>query len=173
MVDQFEEANPDVTVEITSLPWGQAFEKLATMVQGGQIPDVVEMPDRWLSLYANNDQLVDLSPYMADWDEAEELTDRTVEFGSYVDNTPYMIPYGFYLRAHVLQQEAVRGGRARRAARDHGRLHGGIQGDQRARRRQDRLLPARRPGRRQRLHHDDGQHDGRRRLLRRGRATAR
>ena len=45
------------------------------MVQGGQIPDVVEMPDRWLSLYANNDQLVDLSPYMAEWDEAGELTD--------------------------------------------------------------------------------------------------
>ena len=99
MVDQFEAAHPDVTVEITSLPWGQAFEKLATMVQGGQIPDVVEMPDRWLSLYANNNQLVDLAPYMADWDEASELTERTVEFGSYVDDTPYMIPYGFYLRA--------------------------------------------------------------------------
>jgi multiple sugar transport system substrate-binding protein len=99
MVDRFEEAHPGVTVEITSLPWGQAFEKLATMVQGGQIPDVVEMPDRWLSLYANNDQLVDLAPYLADWDEADELTDRAVEFGSYVNDTPYMIPYGFYLRA--------------------------------------------------------------------------
>ena len=99
MVNQFEVAHPGVTVEITSLPWGQAFEKLATMVQGGQIPDVVEMPDRWLSLYANNDQLVDLSAYMADWGEADELNERTVEFGSYVNNTPYMIPYGFYLRA--------------------------------------------------------------------------
>ena len=74
MVDQFEAANPGVTVEITSLPWGQAFEKLATMVQGGQIPDVVEMPDRWLALYANNDQLVDLGPYMAGWDEAASST---------------------------------------------------------------------------------------------------
>ncbi|MEM7025558.1 MAG: sugar ABC transporter substrate-binding protein [Pseudomonadota bacterium] len=99
MVDQFQEANPDVKVEITSLPWGQAFEKLATMVQGGQIPDVVEMPDRWMSLYANNGQLEDLAPYMAKWDEAGDLTDRTVEFGSYVNDTPYMIPYGFYLRA--------------------------------------------------------------------------
>ena len=52
LVDQFEEANPGINVEITSLPWGQAFEKLATMVQGGQIPDVVEMPDRWMALYA-------------------------------------------------------------------------------------------------------------------------
>jgi len=65
----------------------------------GQIPDVVEMPDRWLSLYANNGQLEDLAPYMADWPEAADLTPRAVEFGSYVDDTPYMIPYGFYLRA--------------------------------------------------------------------------
>ena len=99
MVEKFEAANPEVTVEITSLPWGQAFEKLATMVQGGQIPDVVEMPDRWLALYANNDQLVDLGPYREGWDEGSELNARTVEFGSYVDDTMYMIPYGFYLRA--------------------------------------------------------------------------
>lgn len=99
MIGKFEAANPGVKVELTSLPWGQAFEKLATMVQGGQIPDVVEMPDRWLSLYANNDQLVDLSPHMQKWPEVGELTSRTVEMGSYVNNTPYMIPYGFYLRA--------------------------------------------------------------------------
>ena len=99
MVDQFEAAHQGVKVEITSLPWGQAFEKLATMVQGGQIPDVVEMPDRWLALYANNDQLVDLGPYMANWDEAATLNERTVRFGSIVDDTMYMVPYGFYLRA--------------------------------------------------------------------------
>lgn len=99
MIDGFEAANPGVSVELTSLPWGQAFEKLATMVRGGQVPDLVEMPDRWLSLYANNGQLVDLSSYMSSWSEAGELTDRTVQMGSYVNNTPYMIPYGFYLRA--------------------------------------------------------------------------
>ena len=32
IVAEFEAANPGVTVEITSLPWGQAFEKFATMV---------------------------------------------------------------------------------------------------------------------------------------------
>ena len=99
LVGKFEAANPGVKVEITSLPWGQAFEKLATMVQGGQIPDVVEMPDRWLALYANNDQLESLKPWMDQWPETKELTDRTIEFGSVVKDTPYMIPYGFYIRA--------------------------------------------------------------------------
>jgi multiple sugar transport system substrate-binding protein len=69
------------------------------MVQGGQIPDVVEMPDRWMALYANNKQLVDLGPYMESWANADQLNERTVEFGSVVNDTMYMVPYGFYLRA--------------------------------------------------------------------------
>jgi multiple sugar transport system substrate-binding protein len=99
MIAKFEAANPGVKVEVTSLPWGQAFEKFATMVQGGQIPDVVEMPDRWLALYANNGQLESLEPWMDQWPETKELSDRTIEFGSVVKDTPYMIPYGFYIRA--------------------------------------------------------------------------
>ncbi len=99
MVDEFEAAHPGVTVEITSLPWGQAFERLATMVQGGQTPDVVEMPDRWLSLYANAGQLVDLTPRLAAWDKTAELTDAAKEFGSVIPGQTHMITYGFYLRA--------------------------------------------------------------------------
>jgi multiple sugar transport system substrate-binding protein len=99
MIARFEDANPDVKVEVTSLPWGQAFEKLATMVQGGQAPDVVEMPDRWMALYVNTGQLVDLEPYMAQWPETAKLTERTREFGSVVQGQTHMIPYGFYLRA--------------------------------------------------------------------------
>ena len=53
-------------VEIVSLPWGQAFETLATMVAGGDIPDMVEMPDRWLAQYSAAGQLVDLAPFVAE-----------------------------------------------------------------------------------------------------------
>jgi multiple sugar transport system substrate-binding protein len=98
-VTAFEQANPGVTVEIVSLPWGQAFEKLLTMVQGGQIPDVVEMPERWLSLYATNGQLESLEPWLANWEDTAQLTDRTLQFSRIVDNKAYMIPYGFYIRA--------------------------------------------------------------------------
>lgn len=99
MVNDFEAANPDVKVEITSLPWGQAFEKLATMVSGGDIPDVVEMPDTWLALYAGSDQLANLEDRIAGWDNGGTLTDKTLAMGRQVGNTAYMIPYGFYLRA--------------------------------------------------------------------------
>lgn len=98
IVDEYELANPDVTVEIISLPWGQAFEKLATMVAGGDVPDVVEMPDTWQALYAGSGQLASLTDYVTDWEHGETLTDKTVAMGSQAGDL-YMIPYGFYLRA--------------------------------------------------------------------------
>lgn len=99
MIAQFEAANPGTTVEVTSLPWGQAFEKLATMIQGGQVPDIVEMPERWISLYANSDQLESLEPRIAAWPGAADLGERVLKYGRIVDGTAYMIPYGFYIRA--------------------------------------------------------------------------
>ncbi|WP_180902642.1 ABC transporter substrate-binding protein [Martelella soudanensis] len=99
IVASFEEANPGTDVEIISLPWGEAFQKFATMVSAGNIPDVVEMPDSWVSLYANNGMLESLEPYLADWEYTDDLTDRALELGREVDGTAYMLPYGFYLRA--------------------------------------------------------------------------
>jgi multiple sugar transport system substrate-binding protein len=99
IVKGFETANPGVKVEITSLPWGQAFEKFATMVSAGDTPDVVEMPDRWQSLYANKGMLESLEPYLAKWEHTKELNERALQMGRYVNNTAYALPYGFYLRA--------------------------------------------------------------------------
>ncbi len=98
-VDAFEKANPDVKVEIISLPWGQAFEKLATMVAGGEAPDVVEMPDWWMGLYGGSGQLVDLDERLASWSGTGDLTDKTLAMARLVGDKAYQIPYGFYLRA--------------------------------------------------------------------------
>lgn len=99
IVKTFEEANPGTTVEIVSLPWGEAFEKFATMYAAGEIPDVMEMPDTWVSLYANNGALESLEPYLKEWEHASDLSTRALEFGRQVNDTAYMLPYGFYLRA--------------------------------------------------------------------------
>lgn len=99
LVSSFEKQNPGIHVEITSLAWSSAFEKLATMVSAGDTPDVVEMPDRWLSLYAKNGNLENLEPYLAAWKETPDLSDRALQMARSVDNTAYLIPYGLYLRA--------------------------------------------------------------------------
>lgn len=99
MVDDYEAANPGVEVEIVSLPWGQAFEKFATMVAGGDVPDVVEMPDRWLALYAGNDMLMSLEDNIKGWEHGATLTQKSLDMGRYAGGTMYTVPYGFYLRA--------------------------------------------------------------------------
>jgi multiple sugar transport system substrate-binding protein len=104
IVKTFEDANPGTHVEITSLPWGQAFEKFATMVSAGDTPDVVEMPDRWQALYANNGMLENLEPYLAKWEHTGELNERTLQMARYVGNTAYALPYGFYLRAMFINR---------------------------------------------------------------------
>src|SRR5580692_3538538 len=93
IVKTFEDANPGTSVEIISLPWGQSFEKFATMVAAGDSPDVVEMPDRWQSLYANNGMLESLEPYLAKWDHTKDLNDRALQMGRYVNKTAYALPY--------------------------------------------------------------------------------
>jgi multiple sugar transport system substrate-binding protein len=99
IIKTFEDANPDVRVEVTSLPWGPSFEKFATMVAAGDTPDVVEMPDLWLALYANNGALENLEPYLKTWEHTTELNQRTLQLARVIRNTAYMLPYGFYLRA--------------------------------------------------------------------------
>lgn len=96
---EVERANPGLHVEVVSLPWGQAFEKFLNMVQAGDTPDMVEMPERWLGLYANNGQLEDLGPYLKSWPDYATLGDRARQFGAAAGGKMYEIPYGFYLRA--------------------------------------------------------------------------
>jgi multiple sugar transport system substrate-binding protein len=99
LIAAFEAANPHIHVELTSLSWSSAFEKLATMTAAGDIPDVVEMPDRWLSLYGGNGQLENLDPYLARWPDSQGLNQKALIVARSVGGAAYMLPYGFYLRA--------------------------------------------------------------------------
>ena len=99
MLSEYKAQHPGTEIELISLPWGQAFEKLGTMLQSGQVPDVVEMPDTWQGLYASNNMLEDLEPRLKSWDGTAQLTDKTLAMARAANGKATMIPYGFYLRA--------------------------------------------------------------------------
>jgi multiple sugar transport system substrate-binding protein len=107
LVDRFEAANPGVQVEIISLPWEQSFERLLTMVQGGQAPDLAEMPDKWIALYGAMGQLEPLESYVQAWDNRDELSPRALEAGSLYQGQLLEIPYGFYMRALFYNTEIL------------------------------------------------------------------
>src|SRR5262245_6713415 len=58
---KFQAANPDIEVEVVSLPWDTAFEKARLMIEGGQVPDVMEMPERWAGLYIARGQVEEVA----------------------------------------------------------------------------------------------------------------
>ncbi|TLV23828.1 sugar ABC transporter substrate-binding protein [Klebsiella indica] len=99
MLNEYKAQHPGTEIELISLPWGQAFEKLGTMLQSGQIPDVVEMPDTWQGLYASNNMLEDLEPRMKSWEGTGQLTAKTLAMARAANGKATMIPYGFYMRA--------------------------------------------------------------------------
>lgn len=99
MLTEYKAQHPGTEVEVISLPWGQAFEKLGTMLQSGQVPDVVEMPDTWQGLYASNNMLEDLEPRLKSWSATPELTDKALAMARAANGKATMVPYGFYLRA--------------------------------------------------------------------------
>ncbi len=99
MLNEYKTQHPGTEIELISLPWGQAFEKLGTMLQSGQVPDVVEMPDTWQGLYASNNMLEDLEPRLKSGPESAQLTDKTLAMARAANGKATMVPYGFYLRA--------------------------------------------------------------------------
>src|SRR5262245_56445972 len=72
-IKKFEADNPGVKVELISIPWDNSFEKFATMIAAGDIPDVAEMPDNWVALYTNAGHLENLEPYIEKWEHKGEF----------------------------------------------------------------------------------------------------
>ena len=103
----FEQANPDIKVELISLPWGQAFEKFLTMVQAGDTPDVVEMPERWVGLYGGNGQLEDLDAVLQGLGGLQDA--RRPRQGARLHGQPHALHGALRLLhpGHVLEQKAV------------------------------------------------------------------
>ncbi|QLD13200.1 extracellular solute-binding protein [Microbacterium oleivorans] len=48
-VAEFEEANPDVSIEVTAIPWDSAHNKFQTAIAGGNTPDVAMVGSTWMA----------------------------------------------------------------------------------------------------------------------------
>ncbi|MFB7249828.1 ABC transporter substrate-binding protein [Microbacterium sp. NPDC056234] len=95
LLDDFEAANPDITVELVSPPTEQADQTIQQMLQSGKGVDVLEVRDITVGPFSNNGWLYDMTDDLADWDGWDALTEnaRTVAEG---DGESLFIPYGFY-----------------------------------------------------------------------------
>lgn len=98
MLDRFEEQNPGIKVEIISPPMESASQKINQMLLAEEDLDIVEVRGYTVKQYVLNGYLEDLTPYVDKWSHWDELTDYAKSNATTIDNTPYVIPYGLYMK---------------------------------------------------------------------------
>jgi len=90
VIEAFEKANPNITVELANSDWTGYWDKITTSVAGGNAPDVIQMDEMYLSSYGSNGSLLDLSK-VDTWLKFDGLDKSTADMGK-VNGIQYAIP---------------------------------------------------------------------------------
>ena len=62
-VDRFMEENPDIRVEVTTVPYPEYQQRLLTAVQGGNAPDIATLDQIWVAAFAEAGAITDLDGF--------------------------------------------------------------------------------------------------------------
>lgn len=95
LADAFMEEFPDVTVNVTPVPWDAAHDRIVNAIAGGEVPDVSMVGTTWMGEFATLGGL-DPTPSNIDGTQFfEGAWDTTI-----VDGTSYAVPW--YVETRVL-----------------------------------------------------------------------
>lgn len=108
LMDQFEKENPGIKVDLVSGPYASTKEQLFAGAASGTMPDVVGLDGAWVSDFAKQGVIADLSKLMSDsgYDESQLASQIKV------DGSTYMIPvvnfvYPMFTNDGLLSQAGV------------------------------------------------------------------
>jgi len=93
--DEFTEQNPDVTIEVTAVPWDAAHDKIATAIAADEVPDVSMIGTTWMGEFAATGGL-DPTPDIIDESTFFEGAWGSTEVGG----TSYGVPW--YVETRLL-----------------------------------------------------------------------
>lgn len=88
LIDEFEEANPGITVDLVSGPYASTKEQLFAGAASGTMPDVVGLDGAWVNDFASQGVIADLSALMEEYDYDDSELASQIQ----VDGSTYMIP---------------------------------------------------------------------------------
>ena len=103
-VDAFEEAYPWITVERESSTWADYWNKLATLVAGGNAPDVMGMHPQFASDYANRGALLNLDKLIADGIVSVADIPESVVEGGRVSGNLCMVSMGVTVQCNLINE---------------------------------------------------------------------
>ncbi|HIT33955.1 MAG TPA: extracellular solute-binding protein [Candidatus Faecousia intestinigallinarum] len=103
--EDFHNLYPNLTVEIIETSWGDHNDKLSTMAQAGEAPDIAEVSSNAIGTYVDMGVVVDVSKYLS----AERLADYDTNALNYMtlDNTVYGLPLYLTIQALGANKEML------------------------------------------------------------------
>jgi len=98
IIDDYQAANPNVTIELISPPTEGADQKVQQMLMAGEQLDIIDTGNGFQTCI-NNGWIQPLNDYLKDWDELNTISaaaqSRMTNFSS-DGKTQWCIPYGIY-----------------------------------------------------------------------------
>ncbi|TPW70207.1 sugar ABC transporter substrate-binding protein [Schumannella sp. 10F1B-5-1] len=108
LIDEFEKENPNITVKLLSGPYASTKEQLFAGSAAGTMSDVVGLDGAWVSDFAKQGSLADLTQLFKDYDYDDSKLASQVK----IDGSTYMIPvvnfvYPMFSNDDLLAQAGV------------------------------------------------------------------
>lgn len=88
LIDKFEEANPEITVDLVSGPYASTKEQLFAGAASGTMPDVVGLDGAWVNDFASQGVIADLTALMEEYDYDDSELASQIQ----VDGSTFMVP---------------------------------------------------------------------------------
>ncbi|RKL65071.1 sugar ABC transporter substrate-binding protein [Salipaludibacillus neizhouensis] len=92
VIEMYEEQHPNINIEPEYASWDDYWKKLAPQAAANELPDIIQMDLIYLTQYAKNKQLTDLTPYIGNELNVDNIADNVVSGGELNDSL-----YGFNL----------------------------------------------------------------------------
>jgi len=96
-IDRFQDANPNIKVELISPPFDQADNKIRTMLGSKEELDVLEVRDLTVAEFVNNGYVEPLNAYADKWKDYATVSAVSKSVGTVGDKL-YFVPNGLYER---------------------------------------------------------------------------
>ena len=97
VIKLFEDQNPHITLEAEYADWSDYWRKLAPQAAANELPDIIQMDLRYITQYADKNQLADLTPYLGEQIDTNNIDDNVISGGEVDDGI-----YGFALGINAL-----------------------------------------------------------------------
>lgn len=97
VIELFEAENPNIKIEAEYAGWDDYWQSLAPQAAANELPDIIQMDLSYISQYAENNQLADLTPFFDNEIDISNIDENIVSGGQVGDGI-----YGFNLGVNAV-----------------------------------------------------------------------